>query len=276
MGYSTNGPFSPKATRDTWQDGWACGAAYPAPVRRNRAITVLFYAGLLVVIVGVLAGLLPRVLPGGLADRIGRNSEGFVLALLLALWIQFARPRLAGTARQWPITLAAAAGCVAVTVILLVTDAPSRLRTLNETFLAAAVIIPYLQLRRPLSPRLALGLSVGVLAVIVLGQRAEVVTLLAETLGALLLVPIAFDVVDRGILDPYARTSRGLRYAWYAVLVLAPIVFSLLQYGVGFTGLFGEATRYSVRIVEAFVCMLLVELYFAEGLGRKGRAARPG
>ena len=251
-------------------------AAYSWPVRGNRGITVLFYASLLLVIVAVLAGVLPLILPGGVADRIGRNSEGFVLTLLLALWIQFARPRLAGAARQWPLTLAAAAACVLVAVILLVTDAPSRLRTLNETFLAAAVIIPYLQLRRPLPPRLALGLSVGVLAVIVLGGRTEVVTLLAETLGALLLVPIAFDVVDRGILDPRAHTSRVLRYAWYAVLVLAPILFSVLQYGIGFSGLFGEATRYSVRIVEAFVCMLLLELYFAEGLGRKGTSRAAG
>jgi hypothetical protein len=29
-------------------------------------------------------------------------------------------------------------------------------------------------------------------------------------------------------------------------------------------------TRYGVRIAEAFLCMLLVELYFAVGLGRTG------
>jgi len=240
-------------------------------MRRNRAaVAAVFCVGLVAVIAGILFEVLPRVLPESVAVRVGHNSEGFVLALLLALWIQFASPRLATTARQWPVALAAGTGCVAMAVLLLLSDFPSRFRTLNETFLAAAVLFPYVQMRRPLRPRLAAWLAVGMLAVIVLGQGTQVVTSLAETLGMLMLAPIAFDVVDRGILDSAARTSPRLRYAWYAVLVVAPVAFSVLEYGIGFAGAVGEATRYSVRIAEAFVCLLLIELYFAVGLGRTG------
>jgi len=247
-------------------------------VRRNgKIIAAACYGGLGLVVLGILFQLFPLFLPQSVAGRIAHNSEGMVLALLLAAWIQFARPRLEPlrSNRQWPVTLAVAAACVATAVLLLASDFPSRFRTLNETFLAAAVLIPYVQLRRPLPRWLPAALSLGVLAVMVLGLRTEIVTLGAETLGVLLLAPVGFDLVDRGILDPGARTSTRVRYAWYALLVIAPIAFSALHYGVGFDGVVGEATRYSVRIVEAFLCMLLVELYFAVALGRTGVGARP-
>ena len=113
-------------------------------------------------------------------------------------------------------------------------------------------------------------------AVIVVGQRTQAITDLAETLGMLMLAPIGFDVVDRGILDPKARTSTALRYGWYAFLVVAPIAFSVLEHGIGFEGAIGEATRYAVRIHEAFLFMLLVELYFAVALDETGSSARHG
>jgi hypothetical protein len=241
----------------------------------RRTAQAVFYGASVVVVVGVLAQLFAEVMPDKVASRIGHNSEGIVLALLLALWIEFARPRLAGTSREWPVTLAVAAACVLSAVLLLQSDLPSRFRTLNETFLAAAVVIPYLQLRRPLPARLAVAASAGVLAAIVVGNRTAVVTDLAEALAVLVLVPIGFDLVDRGILDPQARTSPRLRLGWYAGLVVAPIAFSVLEYQIGFDGVIGEATRYAVRVAEAFIALLLVELYFTVGLGRVGRAESP-
>jgi hypothetical protein len=235
------------------------------------AVTAAFYVAVTATVAAVLAGVLPLLLPEGLAVRIAHNSEGLVLALLLAAWIQLARPRLAGASREWAITALVAAGCVAVGVGLLLTDLPSRFRTLNETFLAAAVVIPYLQVRRPLPPLLAPAVAALVLVVVVAFQRTDAVTSLAEAAGVLLLVPVAFDVVDRGILDPRVRTSPRTRLAWYALLVAAPAVFSVLQYGVGVAGAAGEAMRYAVRITEAFVCLLLVEGFLAVGLGRTGR-----
>ncbi|MEX2203022.1 MAG: hypothetical protein WD965_02925 [Actinomycetota bacterium] len=239
---------------------------------RNRTVIEIgFYGGLLAVLVGILFEIFPMFLPAAVADRIGNNSEGVLLALLLALWIQFARTDLSGSPREWPVAAAAAFACLAIAVFLLLTDFPTRFRTLNEAFLAASVLIPYVQVRRPLPPNLATWLSVAVLAVIVFGQRTQVVTDLAETLGVLVLAPIGFDIVDRGILDPRAVTSTRLRYAWYAILVITPIAFSVLEYGVGLSGVAGEVTRYAVRIAEAFLFMLLVEMYFAMGLGRTGQ-----
>ena len=244
----------------------------------RRGLTVAFYVLLVAVLAGVLFQVWSRVLPGPIAVRVGHNSEGYLLALILAAWIQFVRPRLRASSAAWAVTLAASACCVAMAVLLLLTDYPSRFKTLNETFLAAALVIPYLQLRRPLPRYLAAGLSAAVLVGVVALNRTAAVTDLAETLGVLILVPIGFDLVDRAILDPAAVTSTRLRYGWYAFLVAAPLAFSLLEYtlDIGSDGVLGEAVRYAVRITEAFVCMLLVELWFTLGLGRTGpRAGRP-
>jgi hypothetical protein len=239
---------------------------------RSSRVTlgIVFYGGLVALLAGILLDIFPRFLPDRVADRIGHNSEGLLLALVLALWIEHARPKVSGSRLQWPLTLAVAVACAVAAVFLLWTDLPSRFRTLNEPFLAAAVLVPYVQIRRPLPSNLAILASLAVLALIVFGERTQVVTDLAETLGALVLAPIGFDVVDRGILDLHAPTSARLRYGWYTLLVVTPIAFSVLQYAVGVSGVAGEVTRYGVRIAEAFLCMLLVELYFAVGLGRTG------
>ena len=240
-------------------------------MRINRVVLgSVFYGGLLALLAGILFEVFPLFLPGGVADRIGHNSEGLLLALILSLWIEHARPKVSGSRLEWPLTLVVAIACAAAAVVLLWTDPPSRFRTLNEPLFAAAVLVPYIQVRRPLPPNVALFASLTVLAVIVFGERTQVVTDLAEALGVLVLAPVAFDIVDRGILDPEAPTSARLRYAWYAFLVVTPIAFSVLEYAVDLSGVAGEVTRYGVRIAEAFLCMLLVELYFAVGLGRTG------
>jgi len=234
-------------------------------------LAALFYVGLLAVIAGVLLDVFTSLLPAPVAERIGRNTEGLALALLLAAWIQFVRPRLAGREEEARATGLAALACLAVALALLASDLPSSVRTLNETFVAAAVLVPYLQLHRPLRRHVALAVSGVVLAVIVIGQPTAAVTLLAEMLAVVVLAPVGFDVIDRGILDSDSETSPRLRYSWYGLLVLAPILFSLLHYGVGVSGTLAEASRYSVRVVEAFLCMLLLHLYFAVALGRTGR-----
>jgi hypothetical protein len=241
------------------------------PMRSIRVtLGIVFYGGLVALLAGILLEIFPLFLPDGVADRIAHNSEGLLLALILALWIEHARPKLSGSTLELRLTLAVAIACAAAAVLLLWTDLPSRFRTLNEPLLAAAVLVPYVQIRRPLRSNLAKLASLAVLAVIVFGRRTQVVTDLAETLGALVLAPIGFDVVDRGILDPQAPTSARLRFGWYALLVVTPIAFSVLEFAVGVSGVAGEVTRYGVRITESFLCMLLVELYFAVGLGRTG------
>jgi hypothetical protein len=243
--------------------------------RRRTVLTVAFYVIVAAVLAGILLQLFALFLPDAVAGRIGHNSEGLLLALIIAGWIQFVRPRLAGTDREWMVTALVAGCCLALGLFLVLTDLPSRFRTLNEPLLAAALLVPYVQLRRPLPHRLALWLAIGIFAVTVVFNRTPLITDLAEMLAALILVPLALDVVDRGILEPEVETSRGARYAWYAFLIAAPIVFSVLQYQVGFDGLFGEVLRYCVRIAEVFITLLLVELYAAVMRHRAVRH-RPG
>ena len=119
---------------------------------RSSRVTlgIVFYGGLVAFLAGILLEIFPMFLPDGIADRIGHNSEGVLLALILALWIEHARPKLSGSRLEWPLTLAVGVASAAAAVFLLWTDPPSRFRTLNEPFLAAAVLVPYVQIRRPL------------------------------------------------------------------------------------------------------------------------------
>lgn len=237
---------------------------------RQRALSAGFFVGLGGVLVCILAEILPSLLPTGLASSVAYNSEGYLFALLLALWIQCARSRLRAPGGEWPVTTLAAAASMVVGIALFRSDLPSRFKTLNETFIAVSLIVLYMQVRRPMPRWVPIGLSLGVLATIVFANGTDIVTDLAETLGMLLLVPLAFDVVDRGILDPAADTSAPLRYSWYALLVVVPVTFSVLLHFGDLTGLAYEITRYDVRMHEAFVGMLLGEIYFAVGLGWTG------
>jgi hypothetical protein len=232
-------------------------------MRRIRAAHIVFYGGLLLLMTSILLQFLGDVLPAGLAARVGFNSEGYVLALVVAAWIQFARPRLAEHGQEWPVTLTAGLACLAGGIALLATDLPSRFRTLNESLLAASVVLLYVQLRRPLPRWVPIALSGGIFAVTVFFSHTALITGLAEMLGVLILVPLAVDVFDRGILDPEARTSPAMRYGFYAALAAVPTAFMILERTVDAGGVFGAATRYGVRMHEAFVGVLLVVLFFA-------------
>ncbi len=236
-------------------------------------LTIIFYAALIVLILAMMAGLLRLVLPDLIAGRISRNSEGIVLLLILAAWIQFVRPRLAHSARRWPITAAAASACLLVGATLLLTEPANELKTLNETFLAAALLIPYLELPRPLPRWVPVVLTFGLLVVVVAGYSNEFIVLMAEALGALILVPVGLDLIDRGILDPTARTVGWQRAAWYAFLLAGPIVFWVTDNGATVNGTAGVVLGYAGRTTEAFLCLLALQLYFTVGLGRTGAAS---
>ncbi len=241
---------------------------------RETVVGTAFYLGLGFLLGAILFDVLREVIPPNIARRIGFNSEGYTAALLLALWVQFVRPPLRGRPREWPVTLLAGLVLATIGVLLFTSDLPSRFKTLNETMFALALVIPYVQVRRPVPMRLALCISGLLLVITVAFNRTEFVVLLSETLALLLLAPIAFDVIDRGILDGHAPTSPRLRYAWYTLLVLLPVTSSLLFHNQTFGGgLLAEAVRYEVRLHEAFIAILLVQLYFAVGLRRTGPSA---
>ena len=243
-------------------------------MRGKRVLPVVFYGGLALVLASTLFQWLGKVAPDAVASRVGHNSEGYLAALAVVSWIQYVRPRLTGHRREWLVTAAVAALWLALGLALVASDLPSRWRTLNETCLALALLLPYLQLRRPLPRAVPAGIAVGLFVVVVAFESTAAVTDLAETFGILILAPVAFDLVDRGILDPTARTTPRTRWLWYATLVVVPIVLSVLEYRVGVDGVLGVAVRYGVRVTEAFVCLLLVELYLAVLLGRTGRPSR--
>ena len=250
----------------------------PSP-GRVRLARVAFYGGVTLLLVGALVPFWDQPPPSGVASRIGRNSEAYVLALLLAGWVEAVRPRLSGRRSEWPVTLVAAAAAAGIGSALLVSGLPARWVTLNEAFLALVVLLPWVQPRRPAGRRLTLPL-VGLVAAVILlgGERVPVVTDQAESLGALLLVPITLDLVDRAVLDQTAAGSRPVRWSWYAALVLVPVLLSVLQYDVGVAGWASDPVRFGVRIAESFIACLLLSGYFAVALGWTGaRAGRsPG
>jgi hypothetical protein len=244
--------------------------------RRKAVVMVLFHGGLAVLMTLILTGLLQDVMPTALATRVGYNSEGYLAALLLVPWLQFARPRLVGRRAGWFVAVAVGVASAVVGVLLVESDLPSRFRTLNETFLGLAVVIPYLQARRPIRIAVAIGASAATLLAVIVFNHSLTVTRYAEGWMLLVLIPLAFDVADRGILAPEATTSRRVRYTSYALLAAFPVAASLLYHADAFTsGFAGEWIRYEVRVHESFVATLLTVLYFAVGLGRIGRGTRP-
>ena len=248
-------------------------SATPARTPRERVLGVAFFGGLILLMVAILTPLLGKLLPAELAQRIGFNSEGYTLAIVVGLWIQFVRPRLTAATR-WQIPLAAAVVCLGLALGLYTSELPSRFKTLNEAFFALTLILPYLSLGRPLRrwpPLVSAVLLVGVVAGVIVSPAESPVVLLAETVAALILVPLAFDLVDRGILEPRARTFAGVRYSWYAVLVAVPLAVVLLGTDARSGGGFAEVLEYLGRVHEGVIGVLLVQLYFAVALGRTGR-----
>jgi hypothetical protein len=250
--------------------------AYDRPVDRRRVVvSAIFYLGLAAVWLCMLFDVFHVLLPEEVATRIGYNSEGVVLAFVMAAWIQFALPRLTGTSRGAIIASAVAVGFLLLGLWLLNSDLSSDVKTLNETFIGVAIIICYIQWRRPLPPWLAPALTVAVLALMGLSIATDAGINFAETAGMCLLAPLAFDVVDKGILDRRATTSTGLRYTWYSVLIVLPVISSTLWHSEVFSP--GSAAyrinNYEVRLQEAFVGIFLIELFLAVGLGRLGRRA---
>jgi hypothetical protein len=235
---------------------------------RTLVVSAIFYVAVAALLLGVLFQEWAEVLPKSLATRIGHNTEGYVLALAIGGWIQFARPKIKGSRAEWIVTALVSLAFVGLTVYLLTGGLASRFKTLNEGTLAAALLIPYYQLRRPLPRWVAPWMAIVIVLVTIVTIRSSETTDLAETYGMLLLGIVGFDLVDKGILDPAAVTSTIRRYAWYAILIIAPIVFSVSEYHLdaGSTGILGEPVRFLVRITEAFIFALFVEVFFAIGL----------
>lgn len=235
--------------------GWRTAAAW------------VYYAGLCVLLVLIITKVLKEdILPGTVGRHISNDSEGYVLALLLAAWIEYVRPRLAGRRAEWAVTAVAAVVMFLIFLFLYNTHSViGTVKTLNETFFALAFLIPYVQLARRPPVAAAWGCALALLvATIVLDHTSlmGIVTALAEGVVMLILAPVAFDVADRGILTPERPSPLRVRQAWWAILVVLPLAFIVAQHA-GLGGPLGGAAHYAARAQEAFVGMFLLEIYFA-------------
>lgn len=231
----------------------------------RQAAVVLFYGGLAVLVVLCASRVLAEIVPAPLAGRIAYNSEAYLFAVVLAGWIQFVLPRLDAT-RRLPAAVVVGALWGLIGVGLVLSDLPSSVRTLNETALALALLIPYVSLRRPASPWWLV--SVPVIVVLVAGAVAWApdswVIDQAETLGFLVLTVLTFAVVDKGLLQPGVTVSAARRWGWCGLLLLEPVVVSGLGTGMREGGGAAAATlEFLGRVHESFFGVLLVVLVLA-------------
>lgn len=242
---------------------------------RTKALAVLFYGGLALVLALILLERLDDVIGAKLAGHIGHNSETYLAALVLGLWIQFVRPRLAATRYEWVVAIAVGVVLLAIGIALVQTHLPSRFRTLNEAFVAVGLLVPYVQLRRPLPRAVTIGLPAALILLVLAAGDVGVIENQAESVVMLILIPIGLDLVDRGILQSDAVTSVRTRWAWYATLVLVPIVFVALRKGAHVGGWAGDRMLYSQRGLEGYLLVFFLEVYFAVLLGWVGRRVTP-
>lgn len=235
----------------------------------------LFYGGLSLLLLLIVLDILPMLMPQGLASRISYNSEAYLFAVVLALWIQMALPRVRVDRRMmW--ALAVGGVWFVVGLGLLASDLPSRIRTLNESAFALG-LIPYVSLRRPIPRWLFLSVPLMVCLTVwaVVWARDSWIIDQAETVGFFVLAVLTFDVVDRELLNPVRRTSARTRIAWYGFLMLEPVLVSGLGTDIrAGGGAVALTLEYLGRIHESFFGVVLVVAILL--LGRRGDSEKSG
>ena len=231
-----------------------------ASARPARWLTVGFYVAMAVITVVLAVKWEYDVLPRSIATHVSHNSEVFNIALLVVAAIE-ARRRLAAMPGVRAVLVSFAVAVLFLGVGFLLLDGPvsPTVKMLNEASFAGAVLWLYVFLPRPL--RLAWLASVVLLVVVVLGYHTSLITLQAECMVALILAPISFDVVDRGLLDPSFRQSPWLRIAWLALLLLVPVVLMVVKRQ-GLEGVAAEIVKYPSRGTEGFWGMALVHGFY--------------
>lgn len=233
-----------------------------APMTWLRVVQWLFYGGFTLLLAVILLGILDQVLSPNMATRVAYNSEAYLFVIVLASWIQFGLPRIAiGSRVLWG--LAHGVAWAGVGIGLMLSGWSSRIVTLNEAAFALAVLVPYVSLQRPL-PRWVLSaipVLIGLTVWAVVWSPESWVVDQAETFAFLVLAILTLDVFDKRLLRQEAQVGRGWRWAWYAFLILEPIVVS----GLGTALRDGDSPsalilQYLGRLHESFVGVLLVAL----------------
>jgi hypothetical protein len=221
--------------------------------------------GLFIIIQG---DLLPALLPTKLAQQVGNEGEAVAFAALVAATIQWVRPWACSKPNRYLAVAPLALASVAFGIYLLNSGLPGRFATYSESFVAAGVLAFYVLIPRPF--RQALWLVPIMLAIIILGYDTTFVFKQSEDLVMIMLAPIAFDVVDRTILDPKAKERPVLRIVWCVALVLAWLVFWQVADAMRPTieGPFENTIDYAHRANEAYWGYLIITMYFSYWLGK--------
>jgi hypothetical protein len=222
-----------------------------------RVLRGLFYGGLGLLVLAIMSGLLDE--PSGIAKHIIRNDEGYALALLVAGWIEFVRPRLADSARRWQFTLAAAAVFVSLGFLVQV-GTPGSVATMNETLFACSVLFCYFELSRPL-PTWAWALPVLAIMFAVVAGGNNTVARQAETIAALVLIPVALDFVDRSVLEADQARRWRLLGPWMGFLAVAVVVLHILRPSNPQNPV-EEVLLFCSRMPEVAIAVLLLHTYF--------------
>lgn len=234
-----------------------------------RSKTVVFYVAVFALLALIVGKQLSTVLPGSVASQIGHNSESLCFALLVCAMIQFLRPASLSTSRRWSVSAAIAIGCIGIGWLLVLSDLPSSVATLNEPIIAGGVLALFLQLRRPL--RWPWAYAAAVLVFIVALFDTALVLDQAESLVLILLAPVGLDVMDRMVLEGRRYDVAIRRHVWCAGL----IVFALTMMALApwarddLAGGLRLGIDYAHRAAEAYWGWLLVHLYFSYWLGRR-------
>jgi len=228
---------------------------------RQRPFAIIYFGGLSALTVLILAGVLGDLLPQSVAGTLARNSEAYVMVLVLSAWIALIRSRWTKWL-TWSVTLVLTLVLVAISLLLLQVE-NSSLRTLNESTFALAILVAYVRLSRPL-PVWAWALPAVAVALPMVFAGTTFATNGAESFGFLVLIPCTLDLVDRSILEPAQPERLGRVCGWVAFLILVPAVISLVRPDSP-VGVMEEVLRYLSRPTEAFVSAVLLLLYFSLG-----------
>jgi hypothetical protein len=252
-------------------------------ISRGTKVWAFYIACGLALFIIIQGDLLPALLPTKLAQQVGNEGEAVMFAALMAACIQWVRPWAAAKANPYLAISPVAVASIAFGIYLLYSGLPGRFATYSESFVAAGVLAWYVMIPRPF--RQALWLVPIMLVIIIAGFDSTFIFKQSEDMVMILLAPIAFDVVDRTILDPDAEERPTLRMIWCIALVLAWLVFWQTADAMRPTieGPFENAVDYAHRANEAYWGYLIITLYFSYwmgkdwygGLQRRGRHSLP-
>ncbi|KRE62030.1 hypothetical protein [Nostocoides sp. Soil756] len=226
----------------------------------ERARPAVFLLLTFVALLSMVTSTLRLVVPPGLAVRIGHNSESLLWVLLVIALVEIVRPRVIG--RTWVVGMLVAVLLVVTGLLLARADWPSSVVTLNEPVVGSGLMLAYLMLSRPI--RHPAWIVLVFVLLIAAFYRTDLVIDQSESLVPMVIAPVALDVVDRTILEPWLLDRRQLRLFWLGVLVLIGVFFMLVApwARARMDNPLDLTIDYAQRASEAYWGWILLHLYF--------------